>query len=92
MNRVPIRRRLRRIPSPASWEIRTRRLFLIGLPIALPLWIAVLIAIGAWACVRKLAEPVMKLWSDPPKRRYGYCRAAAESNIIWLGPNAKKAA
>lgn len=72
MQRASIVRTLRRLPLPKSWEMRTRRIFLATLPIALPLWIAALIAMGVLVSFRKLAEPLVKFWNDPPQRRYRY--------------------
>jgi len=63
---------VRRLTSPSSWEIKSRRLFLLTLPVSLPLWLSALVAVGMLACLRKLVKPVVNFWNEPPKHRAGY--------------------
>lgn len=55
--------------SPRSWRIETRRLFLLGLPVALPLWLALCAALCVAFTVRAMLRPLALFWSAPPKRR-----------------------
>ena len=84
MNSTAFQGRMRRITQPSSWQIRTRRRFLLTLPIALPLWLAALVAVLILVGLRKLAEPVVKFWNDPPKLRYVYHKRPAAPNVVSL--------
>lgn len=62
-----------RARSPRSWRIRTRRLFLLMLPLSLPLWLTLLAALGVVFTMRAIITPIMVFWNAPPKRaRYNY--------------------
>ena len=62
-----------RLRSPRAWRVRTRRLFLLTLPLSLPLWLLALVALGAVFAARAVFRPVVTFWNAPPKRgRYNY--------------------
>lgn len=73
---MSIRRIARKLPRIRSWSIRSRRIFLLTLPVSLPLRVAATILFYAAKnirdCVRALVRPVLQLWTAPPVKRYGY--------------------
>ena len=59
---------------PLGWSLRTRRVFLILLPVSFPAWLTylclLLIVIGTY----KLVTPLAEFWNAPPRRntyKYG---------------------
>lgn len=65
---------VRRAISPLSWRVGTRRLFLVGLPVALVLWIGILTILAAAVFVRGMVRPIITFWTAPPKQRGRYYR------------------
>ncbi len=79
-----IRRGWRLAMSPLSWRIGTRRLFLIFLPISLPLWVGWVFALGAATIVRDLLRPAITFWHAPPQVLRGdrYYRHSRKPKLV----------
>jgi hypothetical protein len=69
---------LRRVFRPMAWRIGTRRLFLLTLPISLPVWI-ILVGIGFVSlCFIQWSKPLRAFWTKAPERNdYGYYLSAS---------------
>ena len=61
------RRFQRRLSRPSTWPVGARRLFVAGLPLALPLWLIAFAAATANETMKSLVRPLKSYWSDPPK-------------------------
>ncbi|MEO7247009.1 MAG: hypothetical protein ABIW31_01025 [Novosphingobium sp.] len=64
-----------RLLSPLSWSIAMRRLFLVTLPISIPVYVAVVIIMFVIMVVVAAAVPIIEFWSAPQQRLgsgYGY--------------------
>lgn len=57
-----------KLKSPRSWTILTRRLFLVGFPIAVPIWAVAILGTLLAMLILDLVSPLRKFWSAPPKR------------------------
>ena len=61
---------------PRSWRVRTRRAFLISLPVALPVWVAYLCLLALAELVYEARAWLGPFWSAPPQAssfsRYNY--------------------
>ncbi|MGF1550805.1 MAG: hypothetical protein ACFBQW_09825 [Sphingomonadaceae bacterium] len=53
-----------------SWRRRTRRLFLLLLPAALPLWLMSILLASFAHLMEMLWTPVDMFWNQPAKRSY----------------------
>jgi hypothetical protein len=62
---------LRNIRRPSYWAVSTRRVFLLALPVALPIWISLVAASLLVLLFQELMIPVLRFWSAPPKRKRG---------------------
>jgi hypothetical protein len=62
----------RRVLSPVTWKVGTRRAFLLTAPVSVPLWIVLILGFTLLMAVRSLwnaiAGPISELWNAPPKR------------------------
>lgn len=88
MNSRTSARMARRLISPYSWKIRHRRLFLLTMPVSIPLWLGAFAALAIIVCAQKLAAPLGTFWSAPPKRirsfetyGYGYGSSGGSSTV-----------
>ena len=64
-----------RLLSPLSWPIAIRRLFLLTLPISVPLYVAAVVVLFVVMLALATAEPIIQFWSAPQQRLgsgYGY--------------------
>jgi len=88
---IDLDRSIARTFSPRSWRRRTRRLFLLTLPISVPLWFALVAALGIGICLRDLTGPLVKFWNAPPKRMggdpYMFDRSREGGRFIDIGEN-----
>jgi hypothetical protein len=57
---------------PLYWRVRTRRLFLVTAPAAIPLWALGVCALLVVAILREPAAMFAKLWIAKPRRRHSY--------------------
>ncbi len=68
----------RRLVSPRSWSFRTRRAFLLTLPLSVPLWLASVVVLATVLSVRSFWQPLVTFWNAPPTRNrdpyYGYVK------------------
>jgi hypothetical protein len=66
----------RRLSRPSTWSVGARRLFVAGLPIAIPLWLLAVLVVAAIGIFKSIVRPIAAYWNDPPKRLgsrgYGY--------------------
>ena len=66
----------RRLRKPITWPIALRRVFLVSLPIALPVWLISLLIMVAMGALKRIIAPFATFWNAPPKRlrneRYEY--------------------
>ena len=58
----------RRLSRPSTWSVWARRLFLVGLPIAIPLWLMAFVVLAASAILKSIMRSISSYWNDPPKR------------------------
>lgn len=61
-----------KLASPRYWRRSTRRIFLIFIPVCLPLWLTALLLKGTILALGHLIYFLGKLWNDPPKYRVRY--------------------
>jgi hypothetical protein len=61
-----------KLRSPRSWRIRTRRIFLVLLPVSLPVWLLALLSFGIINGLRAGFRPIATFWTAPPKRPHSY--------------------
>lgn len=54
--------------SPRSWRVRTRRVFVIALPLSVPLWLSAILIISALRVSKLIAAPLLAFWNDEPTR------------------------
>lgn len=54
--------------SPRSWRVRTRRVFVIALPLSVPLWLSAILIISALRVSKLIAKPLLAFWNDEPTR------------------------
>lgn len=54
--------------SPRSWRVRTRRVFVIALPLSVPLWLSAILLISALRVSKLIAAPLLAFWNDEPTR------------------------
>ena len=59
-----------RLASPMSWPVALRRAALIALPLALPLWVALVVLGSLFHLGRDAATVIRHAWSAPPRRRF----------------------
>jgi hypothetical protein len=60
-----------------GWSITARRLCLLLLPVAVPVWLVALSLAIVCACAAEIGRWLSHLWNAPPKpqrHRYGYGR------------------
>ena len=60
---------------PFYWPRWLRRAALLTLPLALPLWLVVIVAVGLFEFARNVVRPIRDFWVAPRRRRssyYGY--------------------
>src|SRR5688572_19903749 len=57
---------------PFYWPRWLRRSALLTLPLAVPLWLALVAAVGLFEVARSLARPVRDFWVAPRRRRASY--------------------
>lgn len=65
---TPLRRRARRLRSPSSWKVGTRRVFALTAPVSIPLWGVALLILGFAILFQEACEPLARFWSAPPMR------------------------
>ena len=72
----------RRLTRPSTWSIKARRLFLAGLPVAIPLWLLAGLVLACVSTLKSIVRPISSYWNAPPKRLSGgnYNYAANASN------------
>lgn len=62
--------------SPLSWRTGVRRLFLLTLPISVPLWLGLMLFVGVLGLLHLIFRPIAIFWSAPPRpserNYYGY--------------------
>jgi hypothetical protein len=63
-----LRRTLRRLTSPRTWQVSVRRIFLIGLPVTVPLWLAALLGVLIASAIHDFMRPVREFWTAPPRQ------------------------
>lgn len=71
-------RLLKRARRPLTWRIRTRRLFLMALPVALPTWLIYMLVLGCAVAISEIVRPIGAFWSAPPSREHSYYGVATE--------------
>ncbi|MFM5907529.1 MAG: hypothetical protein ACKOPO_08090 [Novosphingobium sp.] len=54
--------------TPLSWPLWLRRGFMVGFPIALPIYVIVLVALMLCVFAVRLSEPVAEFWHAPQKK------------------------
>ena len=69
---TPVDRLWHRLRKPLCWQLTTRRIFLLLLPAALPLWLAALSALVVLKAFGAVFAPLVMLWSAPPRHSVGY--------------------
>ena len=74
-----VKRLLRRARRPLTWRVNTRRLFLLALPLALPVWLAYTILLFCAVAVLETVRPIIAFWCEPPRREPSYFGAAPET-------------
>lgn len=57
---------------PRFWPRWVRRVFLLLLPVTLPLWIALILVLWVMLAFRALWQPIVAFWSAPQRHRYDY--------------------
>jgi hypothetical protein len=57
---------------PRCWPRWVRRLFVLTLPIALPLWMVAALLLAVLSCLGEIAQPLHRFWSAPQRYRYSY--------------------
>lgn len=67
--------------SPKYWSRKTRRRFLVLLPIAAPLWVVLLTAIVAALLVKDLLHPLAHFWNAPRRVRFDYCDGCSHDRL-----------
>ncbi len=80
----------RRLFAPSSWRIGVRRVFVLTLPVAVAVWVLLVLGVALVLMARGLWEPISAFWNDPPQRlnasnynKYG-ARPAPMRNLIEL--------
>lgn len=68
----PVDRLWNRLRKPVRWRLTTRRIFLLLLPAALPLWLAALFVLVVLKAFGAVFEPLVMLWNAPPRHSVGY--------------------
>ena len=66
----------RRVRRPRSWRIGARRLFLVTLPLSVPLWVMTVLLLEIAKALESLIGWLLPLWNDPARpdgsyRNYG---------------------
>jgi len=61
-----------RLGSPRAWRRSTRQIFLLSLPVSLPLWLAAIIIRSVLILLGVAVLSLREFWSAPPKRRVSY--------------------
>jgi len=59
---------VRRLGSPTSWKVGTRRVFVMTAPVSVPLWLLMLLGANLALGARDAWTPIAAFWSAPPKR------------------------
>lgn len=54
--------------SPKSWRVRTRRVFVITVPLSVPLWLSAILIISIFRVSKLIAKPILAFWNDEPTR------------------------
>ena len=54
--------------SPRSWRVGTRRMFVITLPLSVPLWLSAILIVSVLRVFKLIAKPVLAFWNDEPTR------------------------
>ena len=57
--------------SPKSWRVGTRRMFVIALPLSVPLWLGAIFIVSVLRVSKLIAKPVLAFWNDEPTRISG---------------------
>jgi membrane protein implicated in regulation of membrane protease activity len=65
---------------PLWWPRWLRRVALVMFPIAVPLWLAILVLAGAALLLAAVSRPLRRFWNDPRRiNGYGYFQYSGES-------------
>lgn len=59
---------------PRSWRVRTRRAFVMSLPIALPIWLVYLLSLYVAELGAEATASLRPFWSAPPRSYGSYSR------------------
>ena len=86
--------------SPRSWRVGTRRMFVITLPLSVPLWLSAILIVSLLRVSMLIAKPVLAFWNDEPTRisssYYEYSsRRSTSGDVVRLKddrPHRKRAA
>ena len=66
----------RRLRRPKTWSVGTRRLFSVGLLIAIPLWLLAMLVVGVLGAVQSIVGSIASYWNAAPRprevRSYGH--------------------
>ena len=54
--------------SPKSWRVGTRRMFVVTLPLSVPLWLGAILFVSVLRVSTLIAKPVLAFWNDEPTR------------------------
>ena len=54
--------------SPRSWRVGTRRMFVITLPLSVPLWLSAILVVSIFRLSKLIAKPIWAFWNDEPTR------------------------
>ncbi len=87
-------RRFRIVRSPGTWGIRVRRLFLLSLPVAVIVWLGLLLLMTLASLWRDLWMPLHRMWNAAPRKpegEYWTYRTAqragkSDAQVVDIGP------
>lgn len=58
----------RSLGRPMTWSTNERRVFILTLPVSVPLWILVLFGAEIRRGLKQACRPLVSFWSGPPQR------------------------
>ena len=58
----------RSLIRPRTWSVKARRMFVVGLPVAIPLWLLAFLVVATIGTMKSILRPISSYWNDPPKR------------------------
>ena len=67
-----LRRACRRLTTPNTWKVGTRRLLLVAFPVTLPLWLLTVLFANLALSLVEAWGPIARFWNAPPKRLSAY--------------------